>query len=482
MTSSFDKDVFIRIAEAAIGLVALTIGGLIYIRYRSESLLMFDWFHNLGLSDSIEDFRSNSEMPNVYDWVKYNLPAGLWLFAYMFVIDAVWGKDNNRVSMYFLYVLPLLAAAESTGKGIRGFRYADLTNNKGRDIAFFDEAGNHLASEIQTNDWTTSGESLVWVGIPRMQRGTKFYLCYNTTDSGVFVTNQNPWTDYVAVWHMDEEGGENKPIFDSTTNKLHGVNYSTTGAKVSEGAIGRARKIANSNAHDKGIIVEATNGLKKAAADSLGTDFHASFWMSPQGNNTTNRKWSNLLGRRKGDKGESWGVSIDDDAKGLRIYADGTQTTKNDQQRFVSTYRDTGHGLTTTAVPPTISNQFPFLDAQGGWNKIDILWKYTTAENNACYEVYSNGVLAAAGVLIGPVSDVPANIGIGCSTQDAYGSSPAENKGRRFYGDMDEVRLRPGIVSADWIKATSIRWSFRASWRLRRRRCPGRTVPETRRA
>lgn len=111
MTASFEKDVFIRIAEATIGLVALTIGGLIYIRYRSESLLMFDWFHNLGLTDFIEDFRSNSDIPNVYGWVKYNLPAGLWLFAYMFVIDAVWGKDKNLVSMYFLYVLPLLAVA-----------------------------------------------------------------------------------------------------------------------------------------------------------------------------------------------------------------------------------------------------------------------------------------------------------------------------------------------------------------------------------
>jgi hypothetical protein len=50
-------------------------------------------------------------MPNVYEWVKYNLPAGLWLFAYMFVLDAVWGKDKNCVSMYFLYVLPLLAVA-----------------------------------------------------------------------------------------------------------------------------------------------------------------------------------------------------------------------------------------------------------------------------------------------------------------------------------------------------------------------------------
>ena len=364
------------------------------------------------------------------------------------------GYTGTETLTNFPVLVRLAEYDETAGTGIEGFRYSDLTNNKGKDIAFFDELGNHLASEIQTNDWTTSGESLVWVSLPRMQQGTKFYLCYNTEASGVWVTNQNPWTDYVGVWHLDESGGENKPVFDSTTNRLHGVNRSTSGSVVSSGAIGKARKIANSNAHDPGIIVDTlSDPVKQAAADSLGTDFHASFWMSPQGNNTTNRKWSNLLGRRKGDKGQSWGVSIDDDAKGLRLYADGTQTAKNDQQRFVSTYRDTGHGLTTTAVPPTISNQFPFLDTQGGWYKIDVLWKYTTAENNACYEVYSNGVLAAAGVLIGPVSNVPANIGIGCSTQDAYGSSPAEKKGRRFYGDMDEVRLRPGIVSADWIKA-----------------------------
>ena len=382
-------------------------------------------------------------------------------YSYLHVSDfghkiklQVSGYTGTETLQNFPVLVRLAQYNESTGKGIPGFQYSDLTNDKGKDLAFFDASGNHIPSEIQTNDWTTSGESLVWVSLPRMQQGTKFYMCYNTTDSGVMVTNANPWTDYVGVWHLDEQGGENKPVFDSTTNQLHGVNRSTSGSVVSSGAIGKARKIANSNAHDPGIIVDTlSDPVKQAAADSLGTDFHASFWMSPQGDNTTNRKWSNLLGRRKGDKGQSWGVSIDDDAKGLRLYADGTQTTKNDQQRFVSTYRDTGHGLTTTKVPPTIPNQFPFLDVQGGWHKIDILWKYTTAENNACYEVYSNGVLAAAGVLIGPVSNVPANIGIGCSTQDAYGSSPAEKKGRRFYGDMDEVRLRPGIVSSDWIKA-----------------------------
>ena len=45
-----------------------------------------------------------------------------------------------------------------------------------------------------------------------------------------------------------------------------------------------------------------------------------------------------------------------------------------------------------------------------------------------------------------------ANIGIGCSTQDNPQNKNGY-KGRRFYGDMDEVRLRPGIVSGDWIKA-----------------------------
>ena len=109
MTNSFDKGILTRIVKAIIGVAVLTIGGLIYICYRSESLLMFDWFYGLGLTDYIEDIRNGVEMPNVYGWVKYNMPAGLWLFAYMFVIDSIWGKDKNNVYLYFLYVLPLLA-------------------------------------------------------------------------------------------------------------------------------------------------------------------------------------------------------------------------------------------------------------------------------------------------------------------------------------------------------------------------------------
>ena len=151
------------------------------------------------------------------------------------------GYTGTETLQNFPVLVRLAGYDASTQTGIPGFRYADLTNNKGKDIAFFDELGNHLASEIQTNDWTTSGTSLVWVRLPQMQQGTKFYLCYNTEASGVWVTNQNPWTEYVGVWHLDENGGANTLVFDSTTNLLHGVNRSTSGSVVSEGAVGKAQ-------------------------------------------------------------------------------------------------------------------------------------------------------------------------------------------------------------------------------------------------
>lgn len=70
MTMSFDKDTLTRIVKAMIGAASLTLGGLIYIQYRTDSLLMFDWFHGLGLTDYIENLRNNAQMPNVYGWVK----------------------------------------------------------------------------------------------------------------------------------------------------------------------------------------------------------------------------------------------------------------------------------------------------------------------------------------------------------------------------------------------------------------------------
>ena len=89
--------------------------------------------------------------------------------------------------------------------GIPGFLYSDMSAKNGSgttygyDLAFFAEDGTRLASENDT--WTHNGESLAWVKLPEMTQGTKFYMCYNVAD-GVRVTNDNPWVEYVGVWHL----------------------------------------------------------------------------------------------------------------------------------------------------------------------------------------------------------------------------------------------------------------------------------------
>ena len=110
-TISYKKDWFARFLQTAIGVVLLIIGGIIYIRYRSDNLLMFKWFHNLGLSNYINAFRNNEKAINLVGWVKYSMPAGLWLLSYLFIIDAVWGTDRSQFSKYFLFVLPIVALA-----------------------------------------------------------------------------------------------------------------------------------------------------------------------------------------------------------------------------------------------------------------------------------------------------------------------------------------------------------------------------------
>lgn len=70
---------------------------------------MFSWFQDLGLLQFIQDIRSEFKSDNLYGWVKNSMPAGLWLFSYMLIIDSIWEKKQNYAYMLFLYALPVLA-------------------------------------------------------------------------------------------------------------------------------------------------------------------------------------------------------------------------------------------------------------------------------------------------------------------------------------------------------------------------------------
>ncbi len=329
--------------------------------------------------------------------------------------------------------------------GITGFRYEDTSSwNKnhdttyGYDLAFFAEDGTRLASEVDT--WIHEGESLAWVKLPQLNNGVKFYMCYNVAD-GVYVTNDNPWDDYVGVWHLKETGGSGKVVNDSSPNGMQGKTYG--GATYASSPIGAGRKIAGDKNHAWGIVVDATNGTQKAAADSLGTDFSASFWMKPDASDKQNGDFSYgfLIDRRKGEYNNpgGWGVRFHaNNSNQLQFYA-------ADELLPGLPANDKYNGTLTSAY-------FASLYTRGTWRKVDIRW-YATNENAGAADIYVDGVFVETVALPkAPKQDGTTNIGIGGSTAD----TPANNekgKGRRFNGYMDEVRLRSGGLSADWVKA-----------------------------
>ena len=326
-----------------------------------------------------------------------------------------------------------------SGMTVDGFAYNDLNSSgDGVDIAFFDMNGNSLPAEIDT--WNSSGESLVWVRLPSMQNGTLFTMCWGSSLVTLKdVCDDNVWDGYVGVWHLKETDDGGVTIHDSTTNKLDGIAASDNKGSlaVTDGAVGGARRIAQDNYHAAGIIVDVlSSASKKTAAESLGINFSASFWMRADGV----VRYSNLIGRRKGDNGTSWGFRFYDNGKNvstpmlMNLFSGSTTA--------VETSGDFNIGAVLSA-------------AEGVWKKVDVIWRMDGVDQVA--DLYANGIFFEKVILPEEVAQEDANIGIGCSTQDAYlnadSGSGNEKKGRRFDGEMDEVRLSPGVPSSDRIKA-----------------------------
>lgn len=101
----------------------ISIGGLIYIFFRSKSLLMFSWFNNLGLNQIIRYFRTSLNIYSNYipDWLLYSLPDGLWVYSFSSSLLLLWEKEV-KISSFWLF-LPFLF-----GSGIEIMQKFDLVS------------------------------------------------------------------------------------------------------------------------------------------------------------------------------------------------------------------------------------------------------------------------------------------------------------------------------------------------------------------
>ena len=98
-----------RILKICIALLMLIIGGLIYVGFRSETLLMFRWFRCCGVFEYVAHFRETCLGCDLPYFVRYSLPDGLWLLSYMIIIGTIWNKNKSIQYLIFVYAMPIIA-------------------------------------------------------------------------------------------------------------------------------------------------------------------------------------------------------------------------------------------------------------------------------------------------------------------------------------------------------------------------------------
>lgn len=98
--------------------VTLTIGSLIYILFRTESLKVFVWLDSLSCLPIAENMREFTlEMVDgVPNWMLYSLPDGLWLSSYICSMLLIWKNRITKESQGWIFCMPIIAVLSEAGQ------------------------------------------------------------------------------------------------------------------------------------------------------------------------------------------------------------------------------------------------------------------------------------------------------------------------------------------------------------------------------
>ena len=283
-----------------------------------------------------------------------------------------------------------------------GFSYGQLHSpTDGADLAFIGMDGTGLPFEIDT--WDPDGTSLVWVTLPSMEHGTQFVMCWGSATSGKTVCGDNPFADYVGVWHMSEASGT---VADATGHGLGAEPGGATQYSIGvSGKIGGARQNSTTQSGRVYLLVPNYNDR------GVGSSFTVSGWFNSKGVPSSDMR---LFSRKyKYTDSGGWEVLVKESGKSPKVR--GGTNAKQVEGTFNPVLKDTG------------------------WQFVTFVFDGTTATT------YQNGSLVKTGEIVA-ATDNGQPLGIG-----SYGGGT--ESGSFFIGDMDEARLRPGAVTADWIAA-----------------------------
>ncbi len=93
-----------------LSVLALLLGGVIYILFRASEPVFFNWIRAMGLDSwlSFARGKSLSSSGNVPAWIVFSLPNGLWAFAYAFLITWIWWRSGSWLKYFWMTSIILL--------------------------------------------------------------------------------------------------------------------------------------------------------------------------------------------------------------------------------------------------------------------------------------------------------------------------------------------------------------------------------------
>ena len=89
--------------------IPLFFGSIIYIIFRSERLLMFQWFEFLKLNYLIQQIRTYNASYKLPYWFVYSFPDGLWIMSYLLILIEIWNRKINNQNIFWILIIPFIA-------------------------------------------------------------------------------------------------------------------------------------------------------------------------------------------------------------------------------------------------------------------------------------------------------------------------------------------------------------------------------------
>ncbi|MEM8672094.1 MAG: DUF2341 domain-containing protein, partial [Planctomycetota bacterium] len=273
------------------------------------------------------------------------------------------------------------------------------TQSAGQDLRFFDADGTALAYEIE--EWNESGESFVWVRIPRIDAGSSsdsITIYYGNASAAAGESPESVWnSEFTLVQHFNETSGTHDG---STSGDHDAVNFGSN-----QNASGLVSGANNLDGNDDYLSVAHNDDL------NVGTEITVSALVNIDAGGLSG--WDLILNKGTTGSNETYFFGLN-----------------GDEVMF---------GLSNGGFPNVTSSGVNL--TTGTWYALAATFNDATNE----VKLYVDGVEVATGSITESMINNTEDLLIGRSQYGEY-----------FNGTIDEVRIYDQVQTADWLAAQSL--------------------------